>query len=306
MRGMTAQTQPPLDRTAVATETTWAFELDDTRRPDAEHRHLPITTVQALLADPFDVAVHVFDQIDVLLDWLRTALDADRAWVVETPKAQPQPPTALRSLDDGGWRVETDQAGVDWFSVRVRSGERVLNLAACRSGDRSTCPHQLAQLAAGRLVRFAAWSASVATERAAAEIDPLTGLGNRAAADMLMASLDVGHALAVLDLDEFKRTNDLSGHIVGDQVLRSFAALLTSRTRHGDTAARLGGDEFVLVIRDGVHASDIVRRIVTDWQSSGLGTVSAGTAVRNGDDSSADVYMRADRNLYAAKRARGR
>ena len=62
----------------------------------------------------------------------------------------------------------------------------------------------------------------------------------------------------------------------------------------------------LLVIRDGVHASDIVRRIVTDWQSSGLGTVSAGTAVRNGDDSAADVYMRADRNLYAAKRARGR
>ncbi len=289
MTGMTAQMQRPLDTVA-----------------------LPTATVHALLADPFDVAVHVFDQIDLLLDWLRTALDADRAWVVESESTQPPPPsaltppTALRSLDDGEWRVVTDESGVEWFGVRVRSGERALNLAACRRGDRSTCPHQLAQLAAGRLVRFATWSASVETERAAAEIDPLTGLGNRAAADMLMASLEVGHALAVLDLDEFKRTNDVSGHVVGDQVLRNFAALLTSRTRHGDTAARLGGDEFVVVIRDGVHASGVVRRIVTDWQRGGLGTVSAGTAIRTVDDSPADVYMRADRNLYAAKRARVR
>ncbi len=285
---MTMQTQRPLDA-------------------GAEHHLLPSTVVSALLADPFDVAVHVFDQTEVLLEWLRNALDADRAWVATTEPTTPQLHTVLTTttpLEPGAWRVVTDDSGVELFEVRVRSGERDLRLAACRSDERATCLHQLAQLAAGRLVRFAAWSARVEAERAAAAIDPLTGLGNRAAADALMSSLEVGQALAVLDLDEFKRTNDVSGHVVGDQVLRSFAAVLSRRTRHGDTAARLGGDEFVLVIRDGVHASGVISRIVADWQRSGLGSVSAGTAIRTLDESPADVYMRADRNLYAAKRSR--
>lgn len=93
--------------------------------------------------------------------------------------------------------------------------------------------------------------------RMLAHFDPLTGLPNRSMlADRCKQALATAHrkgqplALLFLDLDHFKHINDSLGHMVGDQLLISFAGRLQSEVREQDTVSRLGGDEFVLLLPD--------------------------------------------------------
>ena len=88
-----------------------------------------------------------------------------------------------------------------------------------------------------------------------ADHDPLTGLHNRRRFNedfqrILDQAQRYGHQGAVLflDLDQFKDINDLSGHQVGDLMLRRIADQLTQLIRPSDLFARLGGDEFALVL----------------------------------------------------------
>ncbi len=76
--------------------------------------------------------------------------------------------------------------------------------------------------------------------------DELTGLPGRRALNERLLSLDGDYALAMLDVDHFKRFNDTWGHEVGDQALRLVASRL-QRVGGGGTAYRYGGEEFVIV-----------------------------------------------------------
>jgi diguanylate cyclase (GGDEF)-like protein/PAS domain S-box-containing protein len=85
--------------------------------------------------------------------------------------------------------------------------------------------------------------------------DPLTGLANRAQLrarlhDALVAAQRSGHtmALLLLDLDDFKRINDVHGHPAGDAVLQAVAERLRASVRTDDVVARLGGDEFAVLL----------------------------------------------------------
>jgi diguanylate cyclase (GGDEF)-like protein len=104
--------------------------------------------------------------------------------------------------------------------------------------------------------REAAKNAAAQTEYLAYH-DPLTGLANRSLfRDTLMAAISHadrrGFELAVLfiDLDRFKRVNDIAGHSAGDQVLRAAATRMSSCLRREDLLARISGDEFVALIQD--------------------------------------------------------
>jgi diguanylate cyclase (GGDEF)-like protein len=84
--------------------------------------------------------------------------------------------------------------------------------------------------------------------------DPLTGLANRTLCRdrivhaLARAARDEGEACVLfIDLDAFKRVNDLYGHAAGDAVLVGLARRLVATVRPVDTVARLGGDEFVVV-----------------------------------------------------------
>ena len=68
---------------------------------------------------------------------------------------------------------------------------------------------------------------------------------------------------ALVDLDYFKRVNDLHGHRAGDQVLLQVAQVLGSLARSSDYLARWGGEEFLLVFRPmpGRHLETIGNRI---------------------------------------------
>ena len=52
----------------------------------------------------------------------------------------------------------------------------------------------------------------------------------------------------MLDVDNFKWTNDSHGHAAGDRLLISLAGVLSGRLRKTDTVGRIGGDEFVLIL----------------------------------------------------------
>src|SRR3546814_13662275 len=61
-------------------------------------------------------------------------------------------------------------------------------------------------------------------------------------------SSDVCSSDLLIDLDHFKRINDLHGHAAGDQVLQAFASIATACLREGDVLARYGGEEFVMLL----------------------------------------------------------
>ncbi len=159
--------------------------------------------------------------------------------------------------------------------------------------------------------------------RELAELDPLTGLRNRRFVDarlsaQLSSATELGTPLtvALLDLDHFKDVNDTQSHDVGDEVLCLVARQLEKCVVGvpDAVAARMGGEEFLLILpgsdQDGAgQLLEHVRWTVAshDWDDLTAGvpvTVSIGsaTAPRDGTDRSV-LLRRADRNLYAAKRA---
>jgi len=150
----------------------------------------------------------------------------------------------------------------------------------------------------------------VSVLRMAAREDPLTGLANRRTWDErldeeLERSRRTGAALSVamIDLDGFKKMNDVSGHDAGDRLLQELARawLATVRTG-GDFLARLGGDEFG-VIAPGSDETGIQRLAgrLKDALSDGI-SASAGTATWDGTEDASDLLRRADRAMYQSKR----
>ncbi|MBI5507946.1 MAG: GGDEF domain-containing protein [Deltaproteobacteria bacterium] len=153
-----------------------------------------------------------------------------------------------------------------------------------------------------------------------ATVDPLTGVHNRRAFnEVLERELSRARrhktcmALALIDVDNFKRVNDTHGHPVGDDVLRELAWRVRSSLRREDFLARYGGEEFVLVLPDtdavGARSvSEKVRQLVADvpivvGKISLAITVSVGfIAVLGGPEHTAAGLLAAvDAKLYEAK-----
>lgn len=86
------------------------------------------------------------------------------------------------------------------------------------------------------------------------KIDPLTGLGNRVAYNEYIASLrgksNIVLSVVNIDLDGFKKVNDVYGHREGDEVLRFFARQLEDVFEGKGVSIRLGGDEFIVLINE--------------------------------------------------------
>jgi diguanylate cyclase (GGDEF)-like protein/PAS domain S-box-containing protein len=121
-------------------------------------------------------------------------------------------------------------------------------------------------------------------------------------------------ALAMFDLDLFKRINDTYGHAAGDEVIIALARLLQQHARSSDTACRFGGEEFVLLL-PGVDLETAATRVeelrrtfadtVIAFGAFRLrATVSAGVAAYPAHGlSTHELVARADEALYAAKRS---
>ncbi len=119
-------------------------------------------------------------------------------------------------------------------------------------------------------------------------------------------------SVVMIDIDRFKKLNDTYGHEAGDLILTSFTAYVAKGLRHGDIWGRLGGDEFVLILPDTPveQAEAVAERLRLGlsepviWQGQELSfTISSGvTAAREKDRSIDQVFIRADKALYSAKR----
>lgn len=146
--------------------------------------------------------------------------------------------------------------------------------------------------------------------------DPLTGLMNRRALNSLHGDTSFGQrmALAMVDLDHFKRTNDVFGHAVGDRVLQRFADVVRRYARDDVEVFRLGGEEFAIVMSEmsALEAYEILRKIGASFGAEVVGTklgplrstVSVGVCF--GDEEARSLEQQllgADAALYAAKRA---
>jgi diguanylate cyclase len=154
--------------------------------------------------------------------------------------------------------------------------------------------------------------------------DPLTGLANRRSFDRELeavaarASRSSPAHLVMVDIDHFKRVNDLHGHDIGDEVLRIVGEILLAHVRRDSLVARVGGDEFGLLLPGASpdYTARIALRLSERLASRPLVvrghpeiteriTLSIGAAAWHAGESSGRWYARADAALYEAKR-RGR
>jgi diguanylate cyclase (GGDEF)-like protein len=124
----------------------------------------------------------------------------------------------------------------------------------------------------------------------------------------------MGPAVLLLDLDHFKRVNDVHGHLMGDAVLQTVADRIASVLRQDDCLARWGGEEFAVLAsdidRDGVIAlAERARGVVAErpievGEISIALTLSVGAALATDGMATPDsVVDAADRALYDAKAA---
>ncbi len=152
-------------------------------------------------------------------------------------------------------------------------------------------------------------------------IDSLTGLGNRSLFQKELAALislaeryGWPPSLLLLDLDHFKRVNDLYGHTVGDKVLVRVAQILGRSLRKSDTAYRYGGEELAVILpHTGLSAAlklgERIRARIEREKFKDAGgnpftvTVSVGVAEwRMKTKTLLDLVDRADAGLYLAKK----
>ncbi len=158
----------------------------------------------------------------------------------------------------------------------------------------------------------------------AAALDELTGIANRRAFNRAVENEAMRHtrstrdlSLLMVDVDHFKRYNDLYGHPAGDACLKAIAETLRQNVRRGtDLAARIGGEEFVILMpmTDGVGAERVAAKVIAAVSALALphgqsphGVVTVSIGVSSWPAATpldTDMLLaRADRALYQAKEA---
>lgn len=148
--------------------------------------------------------------------------------------------------------------------------------------------------------------------------DGLTRLCNRRGFDKALDNALVDYhrynraaAVLLIDVNEFKSTNDTYGHAAGDAVLRHIAVLLKRFTRASDIVARLGGDEFAIILQEATPqiARDKARELEAQILSipcefngrDFYADLSIGTCALCEGHDAAEVLSRADSEMYRRK-----
>ncbi|MEX2542776.1 MAG: GGDEF domain-containing protein [Trueperaceae bacterium] len=222
---------------------------------------------------------------------------------------------------DNGWRITAGHFGL---SLLIGLPYIVMQLAG---GGAYHVVYSLSQLylssgvAIATVIIFVRYTESVVRAKSEMEqlahTDFVTKLGNRRQMERLLLQ-EVRRAerygddisLLLLDLDHFKRVNDLYGHPVGDEVLREISALLLAESRTADHIGRWGGEEFIMILPNTARdaALTLAERVVTrvsmhEFARVGHVTVSAGGSCLEPAEQPESLVRRADDALYRAKAA---
>lgn len=156
--------------------------------------------------------------------------------------------------------------------------------------------------------------------RTQAHYDSLTGCLNRNAMSSIFAveyekfaAAKLPLSLLLTDIDHFKRINDTHGHQAGDSVLKEVAGLLRHQLRRSDSLCRWGGEEFLILLRGTLiaEALQIAERlryavethVFPTFAEQGLVTVSIGSSGLPPARGMNELFERADKALYDAKRS---
>jgi len=253
--------------------------------PEAGHKDVPAARVAADegktgaapdgaggLLQHFPDDVLVFDNAQTLEDKAKTLRDAiggncEMDMLIETLGAiGDELPQTVYIAEKRGFEAAGHLSDRQMCEVRLVSipsvGEKGSGHAATMAILRRNvdCPHEIAE------------------NKRLAYLDPLTGLENRRAftkslkreMDRLAAEKETGLAVFYIDLDEFKKVNDLGGHDAGDDMLLRVATCLRLCVGEFGTAARIGGDEFAGMVP---VASEDMALEVADKILDGLGRI---------------------------------
>lgn len=153
-----------------------------------------------------------------------------------------------------------------------------------------------------------------------AKIDELTQIPNRRGFNEIMDNVmtnanteQSSFAMLLIDIDHFKKINDVYGHLVGDSILRYLAKSLQNEIKGQDYVARIGGEEFVVIlpntpysasisVADGIRKKVAARPLHVKGQENPIKlTISIGVDMYQLGESADELFERADKNLYQAK-----
>jgi diguanylate cyclase (GGDEF)-like protein len=152
--------------------------------------------------------------------------------------------------------------------------------------------------------------------KVASTTDQLTQLFNRYRMDQVfneasdkLNSDGRPFCIILIDVDHFKRINDLHGHNVGDMFLKAIADILRASFREGDTVGRWGGEEFLIFLphtrlREAQTMGERLRKTIAQHPFSHLGhqSISLGIAAMQHGETLKSLIHRADKALYTAKK----
>lgn len=149
-------------------------------------------------------------------------------------------------------------------------------------------------------------------------LDPLTRLGNRRYGELNLSArlnelerYDWPFGVLFMDIDYFKKVNDLYGHDVGDRVLKIVATTIINGTRSSDIVSRWGAEEFMVLIPhvDAKQLKDIAEKIRLLVEKSSISvegknievTISIGATLARKDDTVETLMQRADELMFKSK-----
>lgn len=210
----------------------------------------------------------------------------------------------------GDSRAEADELR------RLRQREQALRIEALDSRDRAAAWQLQARASADQIQRLE--SRSRMLEQMSLE-DSLTRIPNRRALERRLlarmapgAGKAEGTCVALIDVDRFKHINDNFSHLVGDEVLKVVASVLTGAVRADDFVARLAGDEFVVLfghapLSAAEQACARMKAAIRqhDWQAIAPGlqvSISVGLEQARVGESMQTLLQRSDSQMYADKR----
>lgn len=226
--------------------------------------------------------------------------------------------SSLNLIDFPGWRLVSVQLAPSWIEdifgpLTTREGVIYLTLLLAVCAAMIRFYRRVAIVVRRREISHLRLRRSHQRYRRLSYRDPLTGANNRRAFDNdlireMQRASRYSHPLtvAILDVDFFKKINDLHGHDAGDRALKHFALLLKNNIRETDSVYRVGGEEFVVLLpeTDLAEAAALlhrIRQLLADSKPEIPFTFSCGIARHCNTDTPITIFGRADSLLYEVK-----
>jgi len=148
-------------------------------------------------------------------------------------------------------------------------------------------------------------------------IDDLTNIANRRRINELIQMeyqraerYHTTFSIVLFDIDHFKKVNDTYGHLIGDEVLKTLAKLVTQSIRKTEIVGRWGGEEFILILTEtdkntAFAVADKIRKIISETHFEGVKekiTCSFGVAEYKKGTPSNELIEHSDQALYHSKK----